>query len=508
MAGGPVAFDFAVTAPQRQETLPSAAHTVGSAAAAYAVHREQHLQTGAQCHRQGVTFMPMVVESTGNWDAAAAKVFKHMAHTGEFFSALLQELCLMVRSWRARAVLRRRGREPPVAFEICLARGEMEAEGCVDLAVGRSAVSEEPAPPEPVVAVADVGGAPGDGQAGAKFLAPVEAPYLEEKTSPCGRVRNLWRLSLQLCLSVQSLKRLAMDWKWTQIFAKHVMALTDRDHAASQDLLWTRALASWLALVEGSFFDSLVGKYALDKVKNGDREGAMACIRDACGIRSPSTVLKRAKDLQIFIKWAVNKYLHWWPLSKENLLAYLSHVEEVSGSKFIGKNLIHALKFYKFLFGAHFEVEVVCGPLLTGRVSRVLATRDPTEQARALTVEEVKMLETKLRTSSRVYDRYFLGCMLYALYSRARWGDMAAMRSLEFDVITVGDGPFGFVEGRTRIHKTSTTVERKAMFMPDVTPIKGVCEEPWGLEWEKTLLELPPSSWARALRANLPGAHL
>lgn len=120
MAGGPVALDFAVTAPQRQETLTLAAHTAGAAAAAYAVHKEQHLQTGAECHRQGITFMPMVVESTGTWDAAAAKVLKHMAHAaaarsgsapGEFFSALLQELCVVVRSWRARAVLRRRSED-------------------------------------------------------------------------------------------------------------------------------------------------------------------------------------------------------------------------------------------------------------------------------------------------------------------------------------------------------------------------------------------------------------
>eukprot|EP00435_Cladocopium_sp_Y103_P036948 s2957_g9.t1 len=46
---------------------------------------------------------------------------------------------------------------------------------------------------------------------------------------------------------------------------------------------------------------------------------------------------------------------------------------------------------YKYLFGAVFDVETVCGPLLRGRVSRVLATRDPTEQARALTVDEVGM---------------------------------------------------------------------------------------------------------------------
>jgi hypothetical protein len=151
---------------------------------------------------------------------------------------------------------------------------------------------------------------------------------------------------------------------------------------------------------------------------------------------------------------------------------------------------MHSLKFFKFLFGAEFDVDRVCGPLLTGRVSRVLATREPTEQARALTVEEVKLLENKLRTAPNIYDRYFIGCMLYALYSRARWGDMASMQSLELDVIQVHDGKFGFWEGRTRIHKTSSSVERKAMFMPYVAPIRGIGIEPWGLAWAETLKEL------------------
>ena len=274
------------------------------------------------------------------------------------------------------------------------------------------------------------------------------------------------------------------------IFAKHVKALTDRDHAASQSLLWTRGLACWLAIVEGSRFESLVGKYVMEKVQNGDRDGALVCIRDACGIRSPSTVLKRGKDLQLFIKWADKSSVHWWPLEEVNLLAYLEAVEVASKSKFIGKNLMHSLKFFKFLFGAEFDVDRVCGPLLTGRVSRVLATREPTEQARALTVEEVKLLENKLRTAPNVYDRYFIGCMLFALYFRARWGDMASMQSLELDVIKVHDGQFGFWEGRTRIHKTSSSVERKAMFMPYVAPIRGLGVEPWGLAWAETLKEL------------------
>ena len=49
------------------------------------------------------------------------------------------------------------------------------------------------------------------------------------------------------------------------IFAKHVKALSDQDYEKKVDLQWTRALATWLAILEGSRFDSLVGYRSLGR---------------------------------------------------------------------------------------------------------------------------------------------------------------------------------------------------------------------------------------------------
>ena len=135
---------------------------------------------------------------------------------------------------------------------------------------------------------------------------------------------------------------------------------------------------------------------------------------------------------------------------------------------------MHAMKFFKYIMGAHFDIDEVFGPLPKGRVSRVLAARDPTEQARPLTVAEVCKLEIMLETVADRLDQYYIGCHLYALYSRSRWSDMANMQSFGFDIIDTEEGPFGFVEGKTRIRKTSAHAERKAMYMPYVAPITGV----------------------------------
>ena len=115
-AGSPSALDFAITAPQRQETLAQASQKPLAAAAAYARHKEAHLQTAEACRAQGVCFVPMVAESTGAWDEGAMAVLKHVAQavaaqSGEdpatCFSLLLQELGVAIRSFRARAALRR-----------------------------------------------------------------------------------------------------------------------------------------------------------------------------------------------------------------------------------------------------------------------------------------------------------------------------------------------------------------------------------------------------------------
>ena len=113
-AGSPSALDFAIAAPQRQETLAQASQKPLAAAAGYAEQKE-HLQTAEACRAQGACFIPMVAESTCAWDADAMIALKHVAQavaqSGEdpatCSSLLLQELGVAIRSFRARAALRR-----------------------------------------------------------------------------------------------------------------------------------------------------------------------------------------------------------------------------------------------------------------------------------------------------------------------------------------------------------------------------------------------------------------
>ena len=113
---GPTALDLAVTAPLRSESLSEAGAVATAAAAAYAQTKAAHLGAAAECARQGI-FRPLVLETTGAWEAEAASLLRRISgavalRTGQdvsqLHSRLLQEMCVIARTHRARAVLRRR----------------------------------------------------------------------------------------------------------------------------------------------------------------------------------------------------------------------------------------------------------------------------------------------------------------------------------------------------------------------------------------------------------------
>jgi hypothetical protein len=89
-------------------------------------HKRAHLNTAQECQSQGITFRPIIVESTGAWEPEAAHLLKAVAYPATnpswsragavrehrtasvLHSHFLQELCVTVRSYRGRAALSRR----------------------------------------------------------------------------------------------------------------------------------------------------------------------------------------------------------------------------------------------------------------------------------------------------------------------------------------------------------------------------------------------------------------
>lgn len=69
-SGKPTAFDLAVTGFQRQASLGEAGRQGGAAATAYSAVKMSHLDTASLCQQQGLSFIPLVAETTGTWAPA------------------------------------------------------------------------------------------------------------------------------------------------------------------------------------------------------------------------------------------------------------------------------------------------------------------------------------------------------------------------------------------------------------------------------------------------------
>ena len=263
--------------------------------------------------------------------------------------------------------------------------------------------------------------------------------------------------------------------------------MSDEDYEQKLTVQWTKATVLWLSVFEGCDLQVSSGHHVRAFLQAGDRQGALEVIRDCFGNRSPSTACKRGQDLARFITWLHKKKRSWWPLKEVDVLDYLGESKKEGRSKSRGKELASAIRFFKHIMGAFIDLETVLTSLVVGRSNRLASGKGLRKQAPALTVEEVENLERRVLETSSPLECYYCGCLLFALFARCRWSDLACLDTLEFDYRVFETGIYGFIEGRTRVHKTGTSEEKKAMQMPLVAPIQGLLSKPWSLVWKESL---------------------
>ena len=148
------------------------------------------------------------------------------------------------------------------------------------------------------------------------------------------------------------------------------------------------------------------------------------------------------------------------------------------------------MRFYEHVLGI--KVGLEDRPLITHKVQRILEIKDferrEKTQARLLTVAEVEFLETSLLNERLdLTDRVACACMLFCLYSRSRWSDLRRVYGFVQDVVEKDGKISGYIECRTRSHKTARLVSQSGAAMPLVAPVWGVTSPPWGLALTRLL---------------------
>ena len=233
------------------------------------------------------------------------------------------------------------------------------------------------------------------------------------------------------------------------IFSQVVKLKRDVDHLTAIEESWTKALKKWHTVLACACYTGLVGAAVRDAVSDGRDYGSI--LRDVFGNKSPRTANKRASTMSALFAWLDKKNLSVWPVRSDYVAAYLNESSVGGAGSTKGKTLMEAFRFCKHVMRLPDLDEIIDDPVLSGRVRRMDAARDTIKQSRPLTLAEVKFIEEFMMSDMNVFDRYIAGCVLFAIYSRSRWSDLAFLSDLALDTTETELGRIGFVEGSTRL---------------------------------------------------------
>ena len=105
------------------------------------------------------------------------------------------------------------------------------------------------------------------------------------------------------------------------IFSGVMKARTDDDAMEELHRLWIVALNKWLLVLQLTNYSGLVGEVVKETTIERDRQMA---VRDALGLRSPRTAIKRANSVLRWLRWSASLGYQTWPPSAPALRTFLT----------------------------------------------------------------------------------------------------------------------------------------------------------------------------------------
>ena len=258
------------------------------------------------------------------------------------------------------------------------------------------------------------------------------------------------------------------------------LTLADSEILAAR---WSRALEKWYLIFARGRSGWPEGYDIYDIVSKRGLSG----LRPLFGSRSQNTVLKRANSIIRFTHW-FTKFsfsISPFPLTAADVEAYLEHLQEQEASPSALSSFVEAVNFCEKVLNIP-HVATAITPKAMNICELANSRRHEKRQARVLSVVEVASLEEFLSNERNlIVDRFAAGCFLFALYSRSRWSDLRCVYSHTADIVEIEGKITGYLEYKTRNHKTARLVQKQGLSMPLVAPVWGVGKTPWVLEFVK-----------------------
>eukprot|EP00435_Cladocopium_sp_Y103_P042781 s2110_g11.t3 len=206
-------------------------------------------------------------------------------------------------------------------------------------------------------------------------------------------------------------------------------------------------------------------------------------VAEVLGGKSPATLSRRLSQISKFVGWASNEARRLpFPATAELIKNYVRHLRNNGAGHSSFKGFVEVLKFMKFVVGLDCDLSAFDSAWVSGVIRSAQQARPLRKQSTTLNVKTIQFLESFLCDHNKsLVDRYAVGVFLFAIFSRARFGDLRLIAKIFVDSVEENsDGSLGFLEMHSSSHKMRATGNRLGAHLPLIAPIKGLGPRAWG----------------------------
>ena len=252
-----------------------------------------------------------------------------------------------------------------------------------------------------------------------------------------------------------------------------------RTKLESQDVQFEIAMLRWESIIMHNPVASSLGRFVFGL----EHEQQIMAVRTALGGKSASTLRKRAGQVKRFMQWGLkdDPDALLFPLTLFDTRRYFCYLKETSAARSVFSGWLECIGFLVHVVGVEADPNIHLDPFIRGSIRGLNATRARRKQSRPFLVSELVRLEEFLMCSANsLVDRYICGCVLFAVFARARFGDLRDIEQFLEDVPE--DHPeLGFLE----MHKMRSAADGLGLALPLVAPVRGFAKGLWGVHFSK-----------------------
>lgn len=258
--------------------------------------------------------------------------------------------------------------------------------------------------------------------------------------------------------------------------SQSIANLKDKDFFEQQTELKQLAVDKWLSIVRNHTLSSEVGEQILSQCNLDNFEESRTIISAVIGTRSSTTAISRANAILRYLRWSGEHNEEQDPQTEASGWSYVKFLEQTGAAATTGSRWLSAVRYAVYIFG-YKNMECICNSRrIQGKCDVMYVEKDDLNQAAPFTVSQVKELHRKISDDNiDVYDKAFIAFILTSIYTRSRHSDFRYISKVILDV----DDRGGFVETRTRHHKTARSALKKTVLLPIIAPARGVDGSIW-----------------------------